>query len=107
MKCPPAWRCAELATTPLCKTQNQPAAGIAAEKLALASLFGPSPLAWLPGGPSSSAADDLRALSTREEWGRRRHVVTVGNWLHAPNMDACAWMAEEIWCGIRGRIFLG
>lgn len=27
----------------------------------------------------------------------RRHFISIGNWKHAPNLDAAAWACAEIW----------
>lgn len=38
--------------------------------------------------------------STKEEWADfadRNHFVTIGNFQHPPNMDAVAYLKEEIW----------
>lgn len=31
----------------------------------------------------------------------RRHFMSIGNWKHAPNLDAAAWACAEIWPRIR------
>lgn len=50
--------------------------GVPAAKLALAPFFVPAP----EEGPQAGV--------TSPGFGARRHFMTIGNWRHAPNMDA-------------------
>ncbi len=38
------------------------------------------------------------------EWEHRKHFVTIGNFLHPPNVDSVLWLRQEIWPEIRQQI---
>ncbi|KAK9839692.1 hypothetical protein WJX81_006431 [Elliptochloris bilobata] len=57
--------------------------GVPADKLCLAPFF------MRPGHQPSPV------------FAARRHFMSIGNWKHAPNMDAAAWACREIWPQIR------
>jgi len=46
---------------------------------------------------------DISGLQQAESPGfeQRSHMVTIGNFQHAPNLDSVKWLATEIWPGIR------
>ena len=35
---------------------------------------------------------------------RRKHFVSIGNFNHLPNADACAWMMNEVWPRVRAQL---
>eukprot|EP00899_Mesostigma_viride_P019697 jgi/Mesvir1/27729/Mv07426-RA.1 len=62
--------------------------GVAPHKVAMASFF-------------CDAGPDLAGLPGFDE---RRHFMTIGNFLHPPNLDSARWLAQEIWPSIRERL---
>lgn len=61
--------------------------GISKEKLVVAPFF-----------RHDDTLTPLKDLPTYEE---RKHFVAIGNWDHAPNADAAAWLAATLWRRIR------
>ncbi len=49
----------------------------------------------------SSSSDRVYARAAAPDFGARRHFMSIGNWKHAPNMDAAAWACREIWPHMR------
>lgn len=37
-------------------------------------------------------------------WQQRKHFVSIGNFLHPPNVDSVKWLRNEIWPAIRNRL---
>ena len=62
------------------------AEGVRSDRRCEAAPNAPTPNAGRDAGPGFAA---------------RRHFMSIGNWKHAPNVDAAAWACAEIWPRIR------
>lgn len=64
--------------------------GVAGRKLRVASFF--------------EDAVDTSAFRDDEDFDRRRGFVTIGTFMHKPNVDSIAWLREEVWPLVRERL---
>mmetsp|Transcript_5635 Transcript_5635/g.34985 ORF Transcript_5635/g.34985 Transcript_5635/m.34985 type:complete len:499 (-) Transcript_5635:1557-3053(-) len=54
--------------------------------------------------PFFRAHDRLPPLENLPNYRERRHFVAIGNWDHAPNADAAAWLVGTLWRRVRAAL---